>query len=445
MGAEGRVRGVMRVLLRVVAGVAMVILIAACDQPIELAPAPTLYRVGETFPADAVPVAFRTVDPEILYVTDRQPQFVNGQLSGYGYARSDSMALGRARVRFGDISTWPALVAQSAVEATRNQRLVTEGYEELVRFPETPIPATRIGGVLAPEPAIVQQYADDVVALQQTIAAQLRLASRSEAIVFVHGFNNELQDGITTTASLWHYAGRIGIPISYSWPAGNPGLTAYFKDRESGEFSTYHFKEFLRALAAIPELEKITIVAHSRGADLVTTGLRELVIFERGAGRDARQTLKIETLILAAPDLDFGVVQQRLAAEGSAAAVGQVNVYLNPRDGALGFAQALATGRRVGRLSPDDFSETDWRQLGDLGNVHFIDVEAAGADLGHAYFRDNPAVLSDIILTLRTGALPGTTIRPLDRVRGNFWSLHDNYPGPRIIREVVRGADRPGG
>jgi esterase/lipase superfamily enzyme len=261
-------------------------------------------------------------------------------------------------------------------------------------------------------------------------------------MIFVHGFNNELQDGITTTAGLWHYAGRIGVPISYSWPAGNPGLTAYFKDRESGEFSTYHFKEFLRALAAIPELQKITIVAHSRGADLVTTGLRELVIFERGAGRDARKSLKIDSLILAAADLDFGVVQQRLEAEGTADAARMVNVYLNPHDGALGFAQLLATGQRIGRLSPDDFTEDDWRKQGEMGNVHFINVEAAGGQLGHVYFRDNPAVLSDIILTLRTGALPGEAERPLERVRGNFWSLHDNYPGPRIKRVIKRGEDR---
>jgi esterase/lipase superfamily enzyme len=431
--------------MRGILGLAVAFLMAGCDQPTNLAPAPTLYRIGESFPADAVPPAYRSVDPEIMYVTDRQPDVVEGQVVGYGYGRSNSMALGRARVRFGDIDSWAALVARSAQDDTRNQPLVTEGFQELVRFPDTPIPAARVGGVLAPEPAIVAQYADDVAAMQATIAAELRRASRREVIIFVHGFNNDVQDGITTTASLWHYAGRIGVPISYSWPAGNPGLTAYFKDRESGEFSIYHFKEFLRALAAIPELDTITIVAHSRGADLVTSGLRELVIFERGAGRDPRRTLKIETLILAAPDLDFGVVQQRLAAEGTAAAVGQVNVYLNPRDGALGFAQALATGIRVGRLSPDDFSEDDWRQLGDMGNVQFIDVEAAGGNLGHAYFRDNPAVLSDIILTLRTGAAAGSATRPLDRIRGNFWQLHENYPGPRIMREILRGADRPGG
>jgi esterase/lipase superfamily enzyme len=417
-------------------------LLVGCAEPIKLAPAPTLYRVGAPFPASDVPPAFRTIDPQILYLTDRQPEMTEGRLTGYSYARSESMVLGRAQVRFGDLDDWPALVARSQSEATRSQTLVTDGFTELVRFPATPLPVVEIGSSIVTDPVAARDYAQRMTEMQQAVAAQLRLSPRKEVIIYVHGFNNRLEDGLTTTASLWHYAGRIGVPISYSWPAGNPGLTAYFKDGESGDFSTYHFKEFLRAIAAMPEVERIKIVAHSRGADLVMTGLREMVIFERGAGRDARQSLKIDTLILAAPDLDFGVVQQRLVAEDTVASVRTVTVYLNPRDGALGFAQLLVSGQRVGRLSPGDFTEEEWRRMGVLGNVNFVDVEAAGGRLGHGYFRDNPAVLSDIILILRTGALPGSAERPLERVRGNFWSLHDNYPGPRIIREIKRGEDR---
>jgi len=324
----------------------------------------------------------------------------------------------------------------------RSERLVTEEYQELVRFPATPLKTIMQGTISAPDAATDARCSADLARMQNEIVAALRVASRPEGIIFVHGCNSELRDGITTTASLWHYSGRIGVPISYSWPAGNPGLTAYFKDRESGEFSTFHFREFLGSLAAIPELKKIHVVAHSRGADLVTTGLRELAIFERGGGRDARKTLKIHNLILAAPDLDFGVVRQRLVAEGTAAAVGAVTVYVNPLDRALRFAQALATGTRIGRLSPEVFSEDDWQKLTRTQNVTFIDVEAAGGSLGHSYFRDNPAVLSDIILTLRSDAAAGSPERPLDLIRGNFWSLHANYPGPRIIVEVRRGEDR---
>ncbi|WP_426033688.1 alpha/beta hydrolase [Cypionkella sp. TWP1-2-1b2] len=418
-------------------------LVTACAAPIKLAEPPTLYSIGTTFPQDDVPVALRTVDPSIFYVTDRAPIVEAGQLVGYSHARSSSMVFGAAKVRFGNIDSWQNLVTRSETASNRRQVLSTESYHEIVRFPETPLPFVRnAADRIVPEPAAQHNYRADVVAFQQAFRDALRVSPRKEALIFVHGFNNQMQDGLTTTASLWHYAGRISVPVSFSWPAGNTGLTAYFKDRESGEFSTYHLKEFLRAIAAIPELQKINIVAHSRGADVVTSALREMVIFEMGAGRDPRRSLKIDTIILAAPDLDFGVVQQRLAAEGTAAAVRQITVYLNPKDGALGVAQMLATGQRVGRMSPDNFTEAEWQKMGDLGNVYFIDVENAGSKLGHTYFRDNPAVLSDVILTLRTGALPGSAERPLAQIRSNFYQMHANYPGPRIVVELKRNSNR---
>ncbi len=422
--------------------VALCLGLTACDQPVKLAQTPTLYRMGLGFPMDEIPVALRTLDPEILYVTDRRPDLKDGRIVGYGHDRSESMAFGVAKVRFGDFDSWPQLLARSESTDRRRESLVTESYDERLRFPETPLPYVTVNGRSVPDPAAAGAYQGAITEFQLALADRLRTSARKEVIIFIHGFNNELDDGLATAASLWHFSGRLGVPVSYSWPAGNKGLTAYIKDRESGEFSIYHLKEFLRALAAVPGLQKIHIVAHSRGADVTTSAIRELAIFEMGAGRDPRRTLKIETLILAAPDLDFGVVRQRLAAENAAAAVGQVYLYINPRDGALGVAQALATGTRIGRLSPDNLTEREWAELGEIPNVHFINVEDAGGRLGHAYFRDNPAVLSDVVLTLRTGALPGSALRPLEPVRSQFWSLHRNYPGPRIVVVPRMNSDR---
>lgn len=408
--------------------------VAACNRPVKLAETPTLFQMGQGFPMEEIPLSLRTVEPEILYVTDRQPLLKDGKLAGYGYERSDSMAYGVAKVRFGNYTSWPELLDRTEEKGRRRESLVSESYEEELRFPDTPLPLLRVGAGAVVDPDAARAYKESVEGFKRAVVERLRVAERPEVIIFIHGFNSELDDGLATTASLWHFSGRFAVPISYSWPAGNKGLTAYVKDRESGEFSIYHLKEFLRALASIPELKKIHIVAHSRGADVTTTALRELAIYETGAGRDPYKTLKIETLILAAPDLDFGVVRQRLAAENAAAAVGQVYVYINPNDGALGLAQTLFTGTRIGRLSPADLTEREWAELGEIPNVNFINVEDAGGKIGHSYFRDNPAVLSDVVLILRTGALPGSKLRPLENVRSQFWSLHRNYPGPRIVK-----------
>ena len=69
-------------------------------------------------------------------------------------------------------------------------------------------------------------------------------------------------------AELWHFLGRQGVPILYTWPAGFGGLRGYTRDRESGGFTIFHLKQFLRLLASTPELEELNIIAHSRGTDV---------------------------------------------------------------------------------------------------------------------------------------------------------------------------------
>ena len=41
-------------------------------------------------------------------------------------------------------------------------------------------------------------------------------------------------------AEFWHFLGRLGVPLKYTWPAGRPGLNGYSYDRESSEFTVNH-------------------------------------------------------------------------------------------------------------------------------------------------------------------------------------------------------------
>jgi len=152
-----------------------------------------------------------------------------------------------------------------------------------------------------------------------------------------------------------------------------------------------------------------------------------------------RRSLKLGTLILSAPDLDFGIMQQRLVAEQFGPALDQINVYINPGDGPLGLAQTLLSGQRFGRIRPEDLTEPLRETFARIGNVHFIGVEEARPALGHNYFRDNPAVVSDIVLTLRHRVPPGGELRPMRRLDVNFWSLHRRYPAPPEPRGPAPG------
>lgn len=413
---------------------AMAVALSACAPAVRLGGAPNVYSNIDYYPEAEVPQALRSVTPTLFYVTDRAP----APGGGYGSARSDSMVFGAARLRFGDGLDWPGLLEVSVrPHAGRGVPLALEATDERVRFPATPLPFAPLGdGRVRVAPEAQADWDAQARAMQAQLRTAILAANRREVVLFVHGFRNSFEDGHATLANIWHFSGRVGVPLLFSWPANNPGLFGYFKDRESGEFSVFHLKQVLTILAGIDELERIHIVAHSRGADIATTALREMVIAERAAGRNPRATLKVENLILAAPDIDFGVVRQRLVAERFAPAFGQITVYLNPRDGALGLAQTLMSGVRMGRLTLDRVDPRVREVFARIGNVHFVDVERPGKTLSHAYFRANPAVVSDIVLTIRTGAAPGGADRPLERfagLEGPFWSLHPDYPDPRRI------------
>ena len=218
------------------------------------------------------------------------------------------------------------------------------------------------------------------------------------------------------------------MPILYSWPAGAGGLFGYFRDRESGEFTIFHLKEFLSQLSEIPELKKIHIVAHSRGTDVISTALREMIIAERNQGKDPKRSLKIANLVMAAPDLDFAVVRQRLIAEGFGASIGQITVYMNQSDTALGIAQRLMAGQRFGRLSQNRLKDVDREIFAQVKTVSFINVDGVKGLTGHAYYRTNRNVLSDIARIIRESARPGSPSRPLRRIDGNFWNMPVGYP-----------------
>ena len=408
----------------------LALLLAGCGMDVHLSQPPNLYLDGRNYPDVAAPL--QVIDPPIFYVTDRNVLLRDGAVAGYGEGRSDSMGFGMARVRFG-AADWQDLVARTHLDrGGRISRLVVEGLQEAVRFGDIPIPAERRDGELRPLPEAVAAYEGRAAVFQAAIRDEVRRTGNGRVLVYVHGVRNDFENAMLTLANLWHFTGRRSTPIVFSWPAGNTGLLGYFRDREAGDFSVYHAKEMLRLLAEVPEVEDIDIVAHSRGTSVMTQALRELVIFNRGRGLKPKLAMKTGTLILAAPDLDTGLVRQRLLSERFSEAFEQVNIYVNPDDAALRLSSFLTKYPRIGAAQQEDFREGELEALRKQGLIHFIRVEGAGSAESHSYFRNNPAVLSDIVLALRTRAFPGGTLRPLEEDPDTIWRLHPDYPLDRL-------------
>lgn len=403
-------------------------ILAACSTVHKLPSTPNIYSADAPYPGHNIAASEQGVVADIFYVTDRNAILESGDLQGYDDQRSESMAFGIATVGFGSNVSWDELVKISQVKSNRTSVDVQiNSVNEVERFPATPLifSATPDGIIIDANEAT--QYRQSTATMQNIVAARLEAANQSDVILYIHGFNNSFEDAVLDLNDVWHFSGRQAVPIAYSWPSGSGNLLGYFTDRESGEFTVYHLKETIRLLSSMPQVENIHIIAHSRGTDIATTALRELVIETRAYGHDPVTALKVENLILAAPDLDYGVVTQRLIAEKFGPAFGQITIYMNESDSALGISQMLMKGLRFGRLTANEQSDREAQIFENIRNVSFINVEGVKGFVGHGYFSEHPGALSDIVTLISTSSPPGTSLRPLTKVENNFWSLDRSY------------------
>ncbi len=407
-------------------------LVAGCAESRQLMPTPSLYA-DETAPlfGDLAPELTST-QVELIYVTDRAPETDEAGNLTYGFNRSNSLAVGTTVVDLGQNASWDELVAASLTLSRFGKfELRTVSTTEFARLPPTPLPYQVIDGQVVEDPDAVAAQEASIARLRAEVLRRLALTPRKDVFLYVHGYHNTFEDAAFALAELWHFFGREGLPIVYTWPAGYPGLFGYTYDRESSEFTVFHLKQVIKWLSEQPEIENIHLIAHSRGTDVTLSAFRELVIWARGAGVSARDRLKIANLVIAAPDLDVQVISQRVAAERLALEVDQATLYSSPNDEAISFAETLfASPRgRLGTISISELTEEEMaRMKANAARVTVVNFEGEATGYGHDYFRTNPAVSSDLVLMLRYGFKPGEAGRPLEHIGLNFWRIPPGYP-----------------
>jgi esterase/lipase superfamily enzyme len=288
----------------------------------------------------------------------------------------------------------------------------------LGRFPATPFPFVRVQNQIQDDPEAVRSFQEAEQQFRAELKRRFALTPKKDVYIYVHGYNNRFADGADTLAELWHFMGREGVPLLYSWPAGRGGFTGYGYDRESGQFTVFHFKQLLRSLASFSEVENVHILAHSRGTDVVTTALRELFIETRAAGEEPLERYRIANLVLAAPDLDMEVLSQQIIAERVGTGVGQLTIYTSKGDKAIDLAEGLfGSVLRLGRVTDDTVPPEAVPLLREATHLSFVELQGKPSLIGHNYFYTNPASSSDLILVLRyqrqPGAENGRPLRPL--------------------------------
>lgn len=407
------------------------LLVVGCQQ--QLMPTPNIYVQSKDDPFQAVPESLRSNRVEVVYATDRvATQDRKGRLK-YDYERSKSLAFGVCTVEIGKDVSWDDLVRQSRTQwRSRSLPLNMREIQELGRFPSIPDIASFDAHVAEERPETATKRAATEHQLTTLLSERLSRTPHKEVYIYIHGFNNTFEDAAFVMAGMWHFMGREGVPIIYTWPAGSPEglLGGYTHDSESGQFTGYHLRHFLRTVASCPDVRKVHLIAHSRGTDVLMTALRELNLEYRAAGKQTRSELKLGNLVLAAADLDFEVSSQRIVAEFLPFVPERMTVYVSATDRALRVADWLfGSKRRIGQLRWSDLTPEQQKALAAVSQMQIIDVLARTGFLGHSYFHANPAVSSDVILLLRDNRGPGEENgRPLLKRQEGFWEIDDSYP-----------------
>jgi esterase/lipase superfamily enzyme len=432
---------------RTAIALAALLSLAGCTTTHPMMPTPILYTGAQAKPLfTEAPAALRTPPLDLLYVTDRAsaPAQNPNVAEPYTSERSRSEAFGSTTILFGEDMTWDALANQS-VQPRRTPPIDLKlgPTNEIGRFPPIPYQIAEIGSGYTRAPAVVDADETATRALQAEVARRLASSPRKEVVLLVHGVANTFQDAALTMGELCHFLGREFVCGIFTWPAGGKRgvLFGYEEDYESSLFAAEHLRKTIRAIAGTPGLQKIHLLAHSRGADVLITAVSDLNVEAYTQQSNIEKRYKIANVVLMAPDLDsdiavakvFKVLSDPDAPYGSAPNPRVVlermpgfhlTLYASPEDKALATSGWLFGSLvRLGRLNQAMLTPEQIGRLRMLGFINVIEVQGKTDLFGHSYFVSNPEVSSDLIALLRYGLGPDDPGRPLELVEKPFWRI----------------------
>ncbi len=214
-------------------------------------------------------------------------------------------------------------------------------------------------------------------AFSEALRAAMKARGQSDAVVYVHGFNNTMAEGVYRVAQMHHDLEVPGVAVHYAWPSRGSAL-GYVYDRDSVLFGRSGFVSLLDEVEDAGAKD-IVIIAHSMGAFLTMEALRQMVL------KDGPQALdRIKGVVLIAPDLDLDVF--RAQAKDIGKLPEPFVIFGSSRDRILNISATLSgTGDRLGNMD-------SVAQIADL-NVIYLDTSAYATGTGHLNLGENPALL----------------------------------------------------
>jgi esterase/lipase superfamily enzyme len=406
-------------------------------------PTPVLYAGPQARPlfTGAHPDV-RTPPLDLLFITDRVPAKDADAPEPYTADRARSVAFGSTTVLFGEGVTWDRLVVQSTLSERKETLELERGpTRELGRFPPIPYAVTVTADGLSRTPAVIEAHETASRALQAEVARRLTLSPRREMVLYVHGYHNTFSDAAMTMGELCHFLGREFACGIFTWPAGGKRgiLAGYNVDYESSVFATEHLRKVIRTIAGTPGLQRIHLLAHSRGTDVLVSALADLNYEAYSQRSNLAGRYKVGNVVLMAPDIDADVFSAKLFKALSDPDVPygpapeprmvqtpgfRITVYVSPDDRALATSTWLfGSLARLGRLDRAMLTPEQIAQLRLTGLFDVIQVRGTTDAYGHSYFTSNPRASADLIAMLRYGLRPNEPGRPLEEIERPFWRV----------------------
>jgi esterase/lipase superfamily enzyme len=423
---------------------AIAFLLTGCATNHTMMPTPVLYTGENARPLfTELSIDSRRPSLDLLFITDRATAEQADDLP-YTADRSRSMGFGSAMIEFGEDVSWDVLVKEStATQRVHSLELKLGPTTELGRFPAIPYEVAVAPDGMRRVPAVVEAYERAKHQLQAEIARRIAIARRKEVVLFVHGYHNSFENAALTMGELCHFLGRGFVCGIFTWPAGGRRgiLFGYNFDRESAEYAVEDLLKVIRIIGRTPGVERIHLIAHSRGADTLASALGELSVEAYTLRSSPDREFHIGNVVLVAPDLDGDVALTKIFKVfsdpdlpfGGRADPGavippspglRVTLYVSPDDKALATASWLfGSIARLGQIGGTMFSADQIEAIALLRAVDIIQVRGTTDFFGHSYFISNPQVSADIIAMLRYGLRPNEPGRPLEQIAGPFWRV----------------------
>lgn len=242
------------------------------------------------------------------------------------------------------------------------------------------------------------------------LSEQMDSDADRDGFVFIHGYNVKFGDALKRTAQLSHDLNIQGPSICYSWPSRGQ-LLSYTADEASVSWSAPHFEQLILDLRHRANCKNINIVAHSMGNRALLQALERLQL------RQETPTKLINTLVLAAPDVDASEFTTRYVKPVQTIAR-RTTLYFSDQDIPLMVSNNLHRAPRLG------FAANTLPQLDGIEAIHI--GQQSLLTLGHSYYGSDVAVIDDMrsLLGEEKSAIDRQFLRSATAANGaSYWQI----------------------